>query len=114
VSFGDLRPAIAVVPFASPEGSRSNHLVGEVLAEEIIQELSGSQDLNVISRLSTAAFGNRDAMPSDIAAHLRAQYVVSGTYITDDTDIRVAAELTETRSSHVVWAGSARGRLADI
>lgn len=114
VSFGDLRPAIAVVPFATRDGSQSNHLVGEVLAEEIIQELAASQDLNVISRLSTAAFSSRDATPGDIAAHLRVQYVVSGTYITDDASIRVTAELTEARSGHIVWAGSARGRLEHI
>jgi adenylate cyclase len=103
-SLEELRPTLAVIPFAARDSAPEHRVVGEVLAEEMIRELSHSPDLNVISRLSTTAFRGRQVTLAEINAHLKADYVLSGVYRVDRSQIRLDAELAEAESAHVVWS----------
>jgi hypothetical protein len=73
-----LRPTLAVIPFDTRDAAPEHHVLGEVLAEEMIRELSHSRDLNLISRRSTTAFRGRQVTLAEINAHLNADYVLSG------------------------------------
>ncbi len=110
----DLRPVIAVVPFVTRDFSAEHQFIGDVLAEEIIRELSRSPDLDVISRLSTAPFRNRDLMVAEINAHLDAQYVLSGSYAVEGLEIKLHLELAEVISGRVIWSDMARERSTDL
>lgn len=99
-----LRATLAVIPFTPRDASAEHHVLGEVLAEEMIRELSRSSDLNVISRLSTTAFRGRQVTLAEIKAHLNADYVLSGTYRVDGHRVTLDAELAEAKSAHIVWA----------
>ena len=103
-SLGELRPTLAVIPFTARDVASEHHVLGEVLAEETIQELSRSPDLNVISRLSTTAFRGRLVTLAEINAHLNADYVLSGIYRVDGQRISLDAELAEAESAHIVWS----------
>jgi TolB-like protein len=111
---GELRPTLAVIPFASRDAAADHHVLGEVLAEEMIRELSRSPDLNVISRLSTSAFRWRQATLAEINAHLSADYVLSGVYRADARRVVLDAELAEASTAQVVWAERLEDRLAGI
>ena len=74
-SLGELRPTLAVIPFTARDATADQHVLGEVLADEIIRELSRSRDLSVISRLSTTAFRGRMVSLAEVNAHLNADYV---------------------------------------
>ena len=91
-----------------------HRVVGEVLAEEMIRELSHSPDLNVISRLSTTAFRGRQVTLAEINAHLNADYVLSGVYRVDGSAIRLDAELAEAESAHIVWSRRYTDQIAGI
>jgi adenylate cyclase len=103
-SLEELRPTLAVIPFANRHAAPEHQVLGEVLAEEMIRELSLSSDLNVISRLSTTQFRGRQVTLAEINAHLHTDYVLSGTYRIDGARIRLDAELAEANSAHVIWA----------
>jgi adenylate cyclase len=103
VSLEDLAPTIAVVPFATRDGSADQRVIGEALAEEVIRALSHSPDLSVISRLSTTAFRGREVTFSEISAHLNADYVLSGVYRSDDQRVTLDAELAEAKSGRILW-----------
>ena len=109
-----LRPTLAVIPFAARDAGPEHHVLGEVLAEEMIRELSHSSDLNVISRLSTTAFRGRQVTLAEINAHLNADYVLSGTYRVDGARIRLDAELAEAQSAHIVWSRRYTDQIAGI
>jgi adenylate cyclase len=113
-SLEELRPTLAVIPFAARDVAPEHHVLGEVLAEEIIRELSRSPDLNVISRLSTTAFRERQFTLAEINAHLNAAYVLSGIYRVDGQRIRLDAELAEAESAHIVWSRRFEDQLASI
>jgi adenylate cyclase len=108
---GELRPTLAVIPFAARDVVPDHHVLGEVLAEEIIRELSRSPDLSVISRLSTTAFRGRLVTLAEINAHLNADYVLSGVYrvdgqqVTGGSRIRSRAFSSVNKSSLVMWSG---------
>ena len=52
----DLRPTIAVIPFAARGAEPGHALIGEAVADELIAALSKTAELHVISRLSTTVF----------------------------------------------------------
>lgn len=113
-SLGELRPTLAVIPFAARDVAPEHHVLGEILAEEIIRDLSRLPDVNVISRLSTTAFRSRQATLAEINAHLNADYVLSGIYRVDDQRIKLDAELAEAESAHIVWSRCFEDQLAGI
>ena len=113
-SASELRPTLAVIPFVSRSSEPEHLILGEVLADEVISVLSQTSDLNVISRLSTTAFRGRDTAVSDVGAHLSASYVLSGRYHVSRNQLKLTAELSDTKSGLVAWAKDLRGNVAGI
>jgi class 3 adenylate cyclase/tetratricopeptide (TPR) repeat protein len=110
----ELRPTVAVIPFASRGGDPEHLVLGEVLADEMISALSRTSDLNIISRLSTTAFRGREIALGEVSAHLNASYVLSGSYRVQGNRLILDAELAETKSGRVVWLKSFKGSVAEV
>ena len=108
----NLRPTIAVIPFA--EHGSGHDALGEIVADEVIAALSRTDELNVVSRLSTTAFRHRGASLQEVCAHLHAHYVLSGAYRVAHGAVRLTAELAEAGSRRAVWAREFRGSVAGI
>jgi adenylate cyclase len=109
-----LRPTIAVIPFVERSDSGEHHVVGEVLADEIIGALSRSSELNVISRLSTTVFRDRETSVDEVSRHLRANYVLSGAYRTIGNRLRLNVELATSEPGTVVWSETLEGSVEAI
>jgi adenylate cyclase len=114
LSFDELAPSIAVVPFTSRNVCNDHGVIGEVLAEEIIRRLSHSSDLKLVSRLSTTAFSGRNASLEEIGAHLGADYVLSGAYRAGDGRFKLDVELAEAKSGRILWVDDLEDRLSAI
>jgi len=110
----ELRPTVAVIPFVGRGNEPEHHLLGEVLADEIISVLSRTSELNVISRLSTTAFRERGGSLTDIRAHLHANYVLSGAYRTIGARVALDAQLADPETGRIVWARTFKGNVARI
>jgi adenylate cyclase len=108
------RPAIAVLPFRNHSGNARNDFLGELVAEDVIADLSRLTDLHVISRLSTSPFRDRLFATRDIADMLGVRYVLSGSVHASESRLRLSAELIETDAGHVLWADRFEGTLSDI
>jgi adenylate cyclase len=109
-----LQPTIAVMPFAFAHGDESLAIVGDLIADGIIAQLSKTEQMRVVSRLSTRALSHRDMPLGDIAAHLAADYVLSGSYYLAGTHLLVNAELAHGASGQVLWADRRSARLEDL
>ncbi len=110
----ELRPTIAVIPFTARTAGDGDAVLGEILAEEIIAALSRSQNLNVISRLSTSALRGRDASLPDVQNHLKASYVLSGAYRVSGNQLVLVTELVEAGSGRVVWGERLRSTVQEV
>ena len=98
-----LKPTIGVIPFAM-QGDQKENPIGEILADSIITGISVSNELNVISRLSTTIFRNRDISTASIGTHLNADYLVCGSYTLNGKNLSLNVELCTAKDGLVVWA----------
>ena len=108
------RPAIAVLPFRNLSGDPTQDFLGDLIAEDLIGDLSRHADLFVISRLSTRPFRDRLFEPRSVAEVLGVRYVISGNLQTSGTRLRLMAELTEAGIGRVIWAENFDGSMNDV
>jgi class 3 adenylate cyclase/TolB-like protein len=108
------RPAIAVLPFRNLSGDPAHDFLGDLIAEDLIGDLSRNADLLVISRLSTTPFRDRLYEPRNVADVLGVRYVMSGSLRTSGTRLRLMAELTEAEAGRVIWAEHFDGSLENV
>lgn len=110
----DFRPSIAVVPFETRSHMAEQFVIGELIADGVIAQLSRSPELRVISRLSTTAFRGRPASASEIGTCLEATFVLGGSYVTYEDKVVIMAELTDNRRKEVIWADRLTGDVRDL
>lgn len=114
----DLRPTIAVIPFAARGAEPGHALIGEAVADELIAALSKTAELHVISRLSTTVFRDRAASPdgalADIRQHLGATYVLSGRCTVIGSHMSLFVELAEADGGRIVWADNLKGLVSGL
>ena len=110
----DFRPTIAVIPFEARSNEPEHFVIGELIADGIIAQLSRSPDIRVISRLSTTAFRGRTAIMPEVQSRLDASFVLSGSYIASGGKILLMAELADTRKNEIVWAERLSGDTGDL
>jgi class 3 adenylate cyclase/TolB-like protein/Tfp pilus assembly protein PilF len=110
----ELRPTIAVIPFAARGVAPEHAVLGEVLADEVISALSRTPALNVISRLSTTGLRGRDISVTELGAVLNANYVLSGAYRVAGTEVVLVVELADAPSGRVHWGRQLRGDVRGV
>lgn len=98
-----LRPVVAILPFHRGIGANDDDRTGDVISEEIIRLVSRSAELAVISRMSTSALSARSLTIDEIAGHLNADYVLSGTFNLYNGKVMLDAELAECASGTIIW-----------
>ena len=102
-SLKEMRPSLAVVPFRVRGDNVGDNVIGDILAEEMIRSFCRSEEINIISHLSTAVFRGRDFNLREVSAHLNANYVLSGSCTVTGGAIKLDAELAEAKSERIVW-----------
>ncbi len=110
----DLRPTIAVIPFAMRGADRGHEMLGEALADEVIAALSRTAEMHVISRLSTTAFRDRQEAVDDIRTHLGASYILSGNCRSSGNQLALFVELIDAKTGKIAWADSLKGQINGI
>ncbi|MBT9505740.1 MAG: hypothetical protein IV109_04040 [Rhodoferax sp.] len=110
----DFRPTIAVIPFEARSNEPEHFVIGELIADGVIGQLSRSPDLRVISRLSTTAFRGRAGAMPEVESRLDASFVLSGSYIASGGKILIMAELADTRNNEIIWADRVSGETFDL
>ncbi len=109
----DLRPTIAVVPFIGRHVAPEHEVVGDIIADGVITQMSRSGLMRVISRLSTSAFRGRADLAT-ISTQLAAGFVLSGSYSVLGDRVVINAELADVRRNDVIWADRLVGPIDDL
>ncbi|MGM9426592.1 adenylate/guanylate cyclase domain-containing protein [Hydrogenophaga sp. MI9] len=110
----DFRATIAVLPFVSRGNAAEHFVIGELLADGVIVQLSRSHQLRVISRLSTSVLRGREDANQTASQQLDANFVLSGSYVAHGDRVLVTAELCDTRHHEVIWADRITGDVMDV
>ncbi|MEH6634539.1 MAG: tetratricopeptide repeat protein [Halioglobus sp.] len=108
------RPSIAVMPFRNINGDGQLEYFGDGLAEEILNILSGLNELNVAARSSSFYFKNKSVDIQVIGHHLGVSHVLEGSVSTQGSRVVVAVQLVEAISGFPVWSETYDRDLTDI
>ncbi len=100
------RMMLAVLPFQNLTGDPSQEYFSDGLTEEMISQLGniGSQHLGVIARTSVMHYKNSQAPLDQVGRELGVQYVIEGSVRRDSNNVRVTAQLIQTKDQTHVWA----------
>lgn len=106
------RVGIAVIPFTVHGDGPP--LLGEILADDLIAQLSRLPQLHVISRLSTTAFRDREHDLGTLLASLGCRYVAHGSCTLVGGKVRLRASLVDCRDAGVIWADLLEADVAGV
>jgi adenylate cyclase len=119
-SAADLSAVVAVLPFQARRLNRDDDwAIGDMIAENVIGQLAQTQNLRLMSLLSTQALahlahaGQHDALREQYG-RLGVHYALTGSYVTVDQKIIVSAELSNARDHQVVWTDRLQGRVEEL
>jgi adenylate cyclase len=110
----DTRPVVAVLPFQNMSGNPGENYFADGLTEDIIADLARNRDLLVIARNSTFAFKDRATDIRTIGSELGAGYVVEGSARRSGNQLRVVAQLIDSRSGTHLWSRSYDRLVEDV
>lgn len=100
------RPSIAVMAFENRSNDPSVEYFADGLAEEILNLLANVSELDVAARTSSFYFKGKDADMRDIARQLGVAHVLEGSVRRAGDQLRVTAQLIESKSGFHIWSAS--------
>jgi len=106
--------SIAFIPLQCSGASGHEVVVGDIVADGVIHQLTRTPELKVISRLSTSGLRGRDLSDVDLHKATGARYVVTGSFAVSDARATLTLELADTSSHEVVWMERARVAVAEL
>lgn len=98
-----MRPLIAVLPFDERPSHVGVSIRGELFAEEMINLLSTSRHVDVVSRISSRHLAGRKYDARVILSSLDVDYLIAGTISSEGRAFEVCTELIEAPSGIVRW-----------
>ena len=107
-------PIIAVLPFANQTGDDSQDYFAEGVTDEVIDALGRFNILRVIGRNAVLRYKKRPPTQEEITSELGVNYLVAGSVRRSGNRLRIAAQLTDSRSGTVMWSDRYDGELTDI
>jgi serine/threonine-protein kinase len=106
--------SVAVLPFAdlSPDGDQA--YLSDGLTEELLNALARIPGLRVAARSSSFQFRERGVDVRDVGRRLAVAAVVEGSVRLDGDQLRVTAQLIETRRGYHLWSEQYDRSMADV
>ncbi|BDX08138.1 winged helix-turn-helix domain-containing protein [Planctobacterium marinum] len=105
--------SIAVLPFKDLSAAQNNHFFTDGLSDAIINQLSQTKSLKVISRYSSFNFrGNRD--PFTIGNALKVEALLDGSVQESEGQIRINVRIFSTFDGRQLWSKSFDSTSEDV
>lgn len=113
-SLDPARPSLAVLYFRNlgPTGDDEHFAAG--VTEEVITSLSQIRGLRVASRSSVDRYRGLEVDPRRVGRDLNVGYVLEGSIQRSGEDLRVTAQLINSKDGFHVWADRYEGKMAGI
>ncbi len=108
------RTSVAVLAFENMSPDPENEYFADGISEEILNVLTGLDDLRVIARTSAFSFKGSGATVAEIAEKLDVGYVLEGSVRKAGERVRVTAQLIDTASESHLWSDTYDRNLDDI
>lgn len=106
--------SIAVLPFANMSADANTEYLSEGLTESLINNLSQSHKLKVMSRNSVFKYKGQEANAKAVARELGVHGVLTGRIVQRGEDISINVALIDARDDTQVWGAQYNRRLSDL
>ena len=108
------RPTLVAMPFSNLGEDGRGAVIALGLTEDLINALTKTRWLRVITRNPAFALGLRGNDPGDIARTLEADYLLTGSLRHTGNRVRITAQATDVRSMRCLWSESFDREMRDI
>ena len=108
------RASIAVLPFQNMSNDASQKYFADGIAEDIITDLSKISGLFVIARNTSFQYRGESLDLKQVGRKLGVRYILEGSVRRAENQVRINAQLIDTKTGGHVWAERYDGTLADI
>ena len=98
------KASIAVLPFENIGSDPKWDRLADGVTEDIVTDLSHSKDLFVVARNSTEAYKGKPTDVRTVGRDLGVRYVLEGGIQPSQNQIRVTAQLIDTKTGGYVWS----------
>jgi TolB-like protein len=105
---------IPVLPLANLNQDSANDCYADGLTGEIIRNLSIIEGLTVRSESSSFAFKGKPLKAQDAGRQLEADYLVEGSVLRSDQQLRIRVQLVRASDDFPIWSGRYDRELTDI
>jgi TolB-like protein len=106
--------SIAVLPFADMSEKKDQEYFADGMAEEILDLLAKIPGLTVIGRTSSFQFKGRNEDLRTIGTQLNAAYVLEGSIRKSGDQVRITAQLINTRTGTHEWSETYDRHIGDV
>jgi TolB-like protein/Tfp pilus assembly protein PilF len=106
--------SIAVLPFADMSQKKDQEYFGDGMAEEILDLLAKIPGLTVIGRTSSFQFKGKNEDLRKIGAELNAAYVLEGSVRSSGDQVRITAQLINTKTGAHEWSETYDRPIGDV
>ncbi|MCC3862377.1 hypothetical protein [Pseudemcibacter aquimaris] len=96
-------PAIAVLPFEVIGDNGNTEIFADGITEEIINQLSLSPSLYVISRKATSFYKGKNINLRELVSELETHYILEGSIRQAGDMVRVSAKLLNGTNGAIIW-----------
>jgi adenylate cyclase len=109
------KPAIvAVLPFSNVSSDPEQDHLADGLAIDIVSRLESLRLFPIISPNSSFIYRNRSVTITQVGNELGADYVVVGTLQRSGEQLRITAQLADTKSGLTIWSNTYERQIADL
>ena len=98
------RPSIAVLSLNTFSNEEEQRFLAEGIAEDIITQLARNSELTVMARTATLAFKDKGLSAMEIGSKLDVHYILEGSVRRVGEQLRITAQLIDSKSGYHVWA----------
>lgn len=107
-------PSIAVIPFANNNNDTNQDYFAAGITEYLITDLSRLSTLLVTSRNSVLGFNSKSADIKTISQTLNVRYVLTGSVLKNENQMRIAVQLTDAENGIQIWADRFDRKVNDL
>jgi DNA-binding winged helix-turn-helix (wHTH) protein/TolB-like protein len=97
---------LAVIPFRNLRESANDDFLGFSLADAVITKLGYVSQLGVRPSYAVERYRTQPIDIPRVASELNADALLTGTFLHDGDDLRIACQLIDARSQNILWNGS--------
>ena len=106
--------SIAVLPFENLSGNPDNQYFSDGLADELLNALSGVEDLKVAGRTSSFSLRDRNLDLRTIGDTLDVETVLEGSVRRSENRVRITAQLIDAETGYHLWSDEYDRDITDI